>query len=153
MYGYDASGIAQEEGLNARIAEMQAAILRIKLRVFPDWLSRRLKIADIYNETIENPLTAKPSCLPDCRPSYHQYVIRCQERAALTTWLQTHEIGFGIHYPTPVHLMPAYAFLGGPSLDLPQSVQAASEIISLPIHEALSPEEGLYIADTLNRFS
>lgn len=153
MYGYDSSGISQEEGMNARIAEIQAAILRIKLRVFPDWLGRRLKIADAYNSKIENPNIIKPKNHPECRPSYHQYVVRTKNRVQLIKWLQRNEVGFGMHYPTPVHMMPAYEFLGNGSLDLPNTVEACSEILSLPIHEGISREETCYIINTINDFN
>lgn len=152
MYGYDNAGNAQMEGMNARISEMQAAILRIKLRVFPKWLNRRLEIAAFYNKTIQNFSLVKPLCLPECRPSYHQYVVRCKERTKFIEWLKSHEIGYGIHYPTPVHLMPAYEYLGIASHELPNTTRICSEILSLPIHEGLSSKEVDYIVETINQF-
>jgi aminotransferase EvaB len=152
MYGYDSNGISREEGMNARIAEIQAAVLRVKLRVFPAWLARRLKVAEVYNRTINNPFIIKPLSFAECSPSYHQYVIRCKHRDELIQFLGINEIGNGIHYQTPVHLMPAYEFLGGRSLDLPNTVKASSEILSLPVHEGISPEEARLVAETINAF-
>jgi dTDP-4-amino-4,6-dideoxygalactose transaminase len=152
MYGYNSAGNAQMEGMNARISEMQAAILRIKLRVFPTWLNRRLEIAEFYNKTIQNLSIVKPQCLVACRPSYHQYVVCCKERTKFIEWLKNHDIGYGIHYPTPVHLMPAYEYLGIASHELPNTVRACSEILSLPIHEGISSKEVDYIVATINQF-
>lgn len=152
MYGYEGSATSNVEGTNARIAEFQAAILRVKLRVLPDWLGRRRRVAALYDEHVRHPAIALP---PRGRegetPSYHQYVIRCQDRAAVTAALDDAGVGWGIHYPLPVHLMPAYAFLGGESLELPVTVGASREILSLPIHEALAEDEVLEVAGVLNR--
>ncbi len=78
---------------------------------------------------------------------------RRRSRESVTEALAAAGIGFGIHYPVPVHLMPAYAFLGGEALDLPVTVRASREILSLPLHEALSVEESAEVAATLNRIA
>ncbi len=83
-------------------------------------------------------------------PSYHQYVIRCRSRQPVTEALAAAGIGFGVHYPVPVHLMPAYAFLGCESLKLPVTERASHKILSLPVHEALTKEEALEVARILN---
>lgn len=150
VYGYDDSGIAQTEGLNARISEIQAAILRVKLRVLPDWLAKRRTIAHTYDTGIQHAGIRLPCPAPDTEAAYHQYVVQCADRAAVTAALTAADIGFGIHYPVPVHLMPAYAFLGGETLDLPVTTQAACEILSLPIHEGLTADETGTVVATLN---
>ncbi len=156
MYGYEGSAVSSIEGTNARIAEFQAAILRVKLRVLPSWLARRRRIAALYDDHVRNPAIALP---PRGRevgdreetPSYHQYVVRCANRELVTGALEAAGIGYGIHYPLPVHLMPAYAFLGGESLELPVTVRASHEILSLPVHEALTEAEALEVARVLNQ--
>jgi dTDP-4-amino-4,6-dideoxygalactose transaminase len=150
MYGYDENACSQHEGVNARIAEIQAAILRIKLRVFPAWLQRRRAVADVYLRGIAHPGLRLPTTPTAVDPSYHQFVIRCQEREPVIAALRAEGIGFGIHYPLPVHLMPAYRFLGGESLDLPVTVDASHHILSLPIHEALTTAEAMAVVTTLN---
>lgn len=152
MYGYDHTGIAVEEGMNARIAEIQAAVLRIKLRIFDKWLGHRVDIAQTYNTKINNPLISKPDFNSKCTPSYHQYVVRCKHRGELAGHLRNNEIGYGIHYPTPVHLMPGFKFLGGRALHLPITERACSEILSLPIHEGLNENEMKKIVDTVNNY-
>ena len=151
MYGYDDAGIAQREGTNARISELQAAVLRVKLSVFDDWLERRRRVARRYFELIRNPSIRLPPRKPALDPSYHQFVIRCPERDRLARALAKRDIGFGIHYPVPVHLMPAYDFLGGASLSLPVTVAACREILSLPIHESLHDREVAAVAELVDR--
>ncbi len=150
MYGYDASAIAHREGTNARISEIQAAILRVKLRVFDDWLQRRRRAARSYFELIDSPSIRLPQRKPLVAHSYHQFVVRCAERERVTRALEARNIGFGIHYPTPVHLMPAYRFLGGPRLELPVTVEASGQILSLPIHESLEDAEVAAVAEAVN---
>ncbi len=150
MYGYQGSAVSSIEGTNARIAEFQAAILRVKLRVLPPWLARRRRIASLYDDHVRNPAITLPPRGGECVPSYHQYVIRCRSRQPVTEALAAAGIGFGVHYPVPVHLMPAYAFLGCESLKLPVTERASHKILSLPIHEALTKEEALEVARILN---
>lgn len=150
-YGYESSPVSQIEGTNARIAELQAAILRVKLRVLPQWLARRRQIAALYDAHLRNPAVALPPHQEGVEASYHQYVIRCRHRPAVTDALRAAEIDFGIHYATPVHLMPAYRFLGGSLLDLPTTVRSCDEVLSLPIHEGLKESEAMAVAEALNR--
>ena len=150
MYGYDRQAVSQVEGMNARIEEIQAAILRVKLRVFPQWLEVRRRVARQYHGGIRHAALRLPVHSDAVEPSYHQFVIRCENRGAVIEHLQRNDIGYGIHYPVPVHRMPAYQFLGGAALDLPVTDRAAEEILSLPIHEALTPEEVGQVVRCLN---
>ena len=113
-------------------------------------LTRRRRIAAFYDENIRHPEISLPPRDGESEPSYHQYVVRCQSREAVTEALTSADIDFGIHYPLPIHLMPAYDFLGGDSLDLPTTVQASHGILSLPVHEALDEEEALEVTRVLN---
>lgn len=153
MYGYDEKAISQIGGMNARVSEIQAAILRIKLRRFPGDFKRRIDIASTYNRCINNHLITKPACEAYCEPSYHQYVVRCVQRERLEHWLRRRDIGFGIHYPVPVHMMPAYRSLGYATDDLPNTARSCSTILSLPVHENLQDDEVEFIVDALNQFS
>jgi dTDP-4-amino-4,6-dideoxygalactose transaminase len=150
MYGYDESNCSVETGMNGRISEMQAAILRIKLRVFPQWLNRRRELASIYDTNIANPQIELPVRYAERSHSFHQYVVRCRDRNAVTEALRHHDVAFGIHYPVPVHCMPAYERMNNPARPLTVTEQASKEILSLPIHEALEDEEVQEIARILN---
>jgi len=150
MYGYTRSNYAEDIGMNARIAELQAAILRVKLRYLSGWLARRLQIAQRYVDDIHVEGIRTPFQHPDRVQSYHQFVIRCQQRQRVIDHLTAHEIAHGIHYPTPVHQMPPYARLV--RHPLPVTERASAHILSLPVHEALTDEEVERVIQTLNSF-
>lgn len=147
MYGYAHPNISEVTGMNGRIAEIQAAILRVKLRALPDWLTQRNAIAARYHEAIANPRIALPHLHPGRKHAYHQFVIRCQDRPQVIQALDQNQIGYGIHYPMPIHQMPAYEHLRCP---LPVTEKAAQEILSIPLHEALTDSEVDTIINTLN---
>ena len=149
MYGYDHQNCAQEKGMNARISELQAAILRTKLRFLPQWLARRREIASYYDKNITHPQIKLPHRHADREHSFHQYVIRCQERTKVIGALKRHKIGFGIHYPISIHHMPAYKELYNPSSPLIFTEKASKEILSLPVHESLVDGEVEQVVDAL----
>jgi dTDP-3-amino-2,3,6-trideoxy-4-keto-D-glucose/dTDP-3-amino-3,4,6-trideoxy-alpha-D-glucose/dTDP-2,6-dideoxy-D-kanosamine transaminase len=151
MYGYEGSPVSLEEGINGRINEIQAAVLRVKLRVYPRWLERRLAVAATYDSFIDNPSVRLPVVHPRARSSYHQYVVRSTHRDRLAAFLEERGIQSAIHYPTPVHHMPAYRGLC-PDLRLPATEAACGEVLSLPVHEALEPDEARRVAEAVNRF-
>lgn len=150
MYGYTRANYAEDIGMNARIAELQAAILRVKLRHLPSWLARRMEIAQRYNDQIHVAGIHTPFQHAERVQSYHQYVIRCEQREQVMHTLNTHEIAHGIHYPTPVHQMPPYVRLV--RQPLPITERASTEILSLPVHEALTDEEVERVISVLNGF-
>jgi dTDP-4-amino-4,6-dideoxygalactose transaminase len=152
MYGYDEQAVSQIEGTNARGSELQHAILRVKLRHYPDWLARRAKVAARYDAEIQNPRLTKPLRHPERLPTHHQYVVRTEQRESLMGWLKEHEIGFGIHYKVPMHHMPAYARFA-PAQGLPVTERACSRILSLPLHESLTEREVEHVIAVLNRFA
>jgi dTDP-3-amino-2,3,6-trideoxy-4-keto-D-glucose/dTDP-3-amino-3,4,6-trideoxy-alpha-D-glucose/dTDP-2,6-dideoxy-D-kanosamine transaminase len=151
VYGYNDVRIATCEGFNYRMSEIQAGILRYKLRLLPSVLSKRQKLAALYDSRIAGELIRKLTVLPSVKPSFHQYVVRCTNRRPVIDTLITNKVDFGIHYPVPVHLMPAYAFLGGKSLHLPVTLTACEEILSLPIHEGLCADEVNTVCDVLDQ--
>ncbi len=146
MYGYTRSNYAEEEGMNARISEMQAAILRVKLPHLNGWIERRQEIAAAYHSSLTTPAFALPHVAAGTQHAYHQFVIRCEDRSEVIAALEADNIGYGIHYPTPIHKMPPYQHLSDP---LPVTEQASTAILSLPIHEALTDEEVTTIINTL----
>jgi dTDP-4-amino-4,6-dideoxygalactose transaminase len=136
--------------MNARISEIQAAILRIKLRVYPQWLENRCRIARIYDDRISCEDVRKPYQRAGTEPSFHQYVIRCGDRASVTDALRSCNVSYGIHYPVPMHKMPAYRATGANLPSLPVTEAAAEEILSLPIHEALTAKQAETVARVVN---
>jgi dTDP-3-amino-3,4,6-trideoxy-alpha-D-glucose transaminase len=128
-----------ERGINSRLDEIQAAILRVKLAHLDEHNAARRELAACYGKRL------KRVTLPVERAGafhvYHLYVIRHSQRDALREALKIHGVGTLIHYPTPVHRQPAYADLGYGPGSLPITEQIAGEILSLPMYVGLTPAD------------
>ncbi len=132
-------GTCVVEGVNSRLDELQAAILDCKLARLPDFLAARRRLADIYQECLPAWIEV-PEVDDRVLHSYHLFVIRSARRAELARRLRNEAIGYGIHYPTPIHRMPAYRFLNYHEGSLPLTEQAAAEVLSLPCYPELPHE-------------
>ena len=129
------------KGYNFRLEGIQGAVLRVKLRHLEAWTEARRAAAAHYNELMSDSGVATPEAMPYARHVYHIYAIRTQQRSEWQQALQDKGIQTGIHYPIPVHLLPAYADLGYTKGDFPHSEQAANEVLSLPMFAELSPAQ------------
>ena len=126
------------KGFNFRLDEIQAAILRVKLRRLEAWTELRRRHASAYSNLLSTaPLTA-PAESSEVRHVYHLYVVRTPDRDRLRSELHAAGIQAGIHYPMPVHLQPAYADLGHRAGDFPVAERAADEVLSLPLYPELT---------------
>jgi dTDP-4-amino-4,6-dideoxygalactose transaminase len=126
------------KGYNYRLEGIQGAILRVKLRHLEAWTEARRAAAAHYNELLSGSGVPTPEAMSYARHVYHVYAIRTQQRSEWQQALQAKGIQSGIHYPIPVHLLPAYADLGYSRGDFPHSEQAADEVLSLPMFAELS---------------
>ncbi len=125
-------------GLNSRLDELQAAILRVGLRHLASWTERRRALAALYLAELG---PAPVSLLEEqawARAVYHLFVVRHPRRDALRTALRERGIATLVHYPTPLHLQPAFSSLGGRRGDMPVAERAASELLSLPLYPELT---------------
>jgi dTDP-4-amino-4,6-dideoxygalactose transaminase len=129
-------------GYNYRMAGLQGAILRVKLRHLDAWNEARRGHAAVYDELLSGTVRA----LPYARHVYHIYVVRSRNRDALRSALLARGIQTGIHYPAPVHLVEAWTDLGYGPGDFPGAECAAREVLSLPMYPELTPENLRYIA-------
>lgn len=136
-YGCAATYVAQQEGVNSRLDEMQAAILLVKLRRLGAALARRRAIAARYDELLAGAVP-RVRTAPDVEHSFHLYVVVLENREAVAAALKADGIGCGIHYPVPIHRMPAYAFLGHAAGSFPNSEWAAERVLSLPCYPGLT---------------
>lgn len=138
-------------GMNSRLDELQAAMLRVKLRVLDARNRRRAEIAAHYTAELAGLVVTPPSD-PWRTHVYHQYVVRTPARDQLRAYLAEHDIETGVHYPVPIHRQPAWqdAFGGGPAL--PRAEQAAREMLSLPVHADLTDLEVEQVAERVGRF-
>jgi dTDP-4-amino-4,6-dideoxygalactose transaminase len=137
-YGQEAKYLHVERGINSRLDEIQAAMLRVLLKRLPEHTSRRIELARRYSLQLHGVQTPRTADGND--HVYHLYVVRHPAREALAAALATARIGTLIHYPVPVHRQLAYRDLGYEEGSLPQSETAGREILSLPLHIGLSDE-------------
>jgi dTDP-4-amino-4,6-dideoxygalactose transaminase len=141
---------SEEQGWNSRLDELQAAILRVKLRYLDEWCSRRRASAERYNRLLRNVVeVALPTCDPRCEHVFHQYTIRVANRDQVQKRLAEQGISTMVYYPVPIHLQPIYASLGlGPGA-LPHTEAACREVLSLPMFPELTDEQAEYVAEAL----
>lgn len=138
-WGADGKYIHVVKGFNFRLDEIQAAILRVKLRRLPHWTELRRRHADTYGMLLAGTSVRLPCAAPEARHVYHIYAVRTRERNRVRAELHVAGILAGIHYPIPVHLQPAYAGLHYQRGDFPVSELAADEVLSLPLYPELTP--------------
>ncbi len=128
-------------GTNSRLDELQAAILRVKLRHLDEWNAARRGLARQYNALLAGSGVTTPSEMPYASHVYHLYVIATQGRDGLRAYLSQRGVGTGIHYPVPVHLQPGYSDLGSGPGSFPVAERLAGRILSLPMFPELTPDE------------
>lgn len=153
MYGMEKGYYAEREGFNSRLDEVQAAILKTKLSHVDQWNAARGKIANYYRRHMTNPHISLPRVRPGVKHVFHLFVIQTPYREQLIKHLASHGIGYGIHYPTPIHLQRAYKFLNVKKGSLPRTEKSAPMILSLPIFPELTKKEIKNIVQAINAFS
>jgi dTDP-4-amino-4,6-dideoxygalactose transaminase len=141
-----------EIGTNARLDEVQAAILRVKLRHLDEWNARRQANAAAYGEALAGTSLELPTVRPDRTHVYHLYVVQGLRRDALKDYLGERGIATGVHYPIPGHLQPAAKpWTKGPG-SLPITERLSERVLSLPMYPELSREQIAYVADAVRAF-
>ncbi len=140
------------EGVNSRLDELQAAILRVKLRHLDTWNGRRRHHAQQYTRQLAGLGVETPIEQPGVHSVYHLYVIRTPHRDALREFLGKQGISTGIHYPLPLHLQPAYRHLGHGIGDFPAAEAAAKEILSLPMYPEMTESDIDRICEGIREF-
>jgi dTDP-4-amino-4,6-dideoxygalactose transaminase len=129
------------KGYNYRMEGIQGAVLRVKLPHLEAWTEARRAAAARYDALLAGSGVPTPLAMSDARHVYHIYAIRTATRQAWQDALQAQGIQTGIHYPTPVHLLPAFADLGYELGQFPHAEQAANEVLSLPMFPELTVEQ------------
>jgi dTDP-4-amino-4,6-dideoxygalactose transaminase len=143
-------------GINSRIDALQAAILRVKLRHLKDWTQRRRRNAESYRDLFAEYELTRTIGLPCSEESsfhvYNQYSILVPRRDELQSYLRNHGIPTEIYYPSPLHVEPAFAYLGYRNGDFPVAEVICREVLSLPIYPELPPDQQRAIVETISRF-
>jgi dTDP-4-amino-4,6-dideoxygalactose transaminase len=152
-HGQSAKYVSSEAGWNSRLDEIQAAILRVKLRYLPEWQRARQAHASAYSKLLLGvPGIAPPLVLENYGHAFHQYTIRVEQRDALQQLLNERNIGSAVYYPVPLHLQPLYGSLGHKAGDFPHAEHAAEEVISLPMYPELHSEQIARVAEAVIGF-
>ena len=141
-------------GTNSRLDELQAGLLRIKLKHLDEFNAERCKIAYKYSTLIDNQFIQLPKIRPGADSSWHQYVVHVKDgrRDELIDYLKELGIGTLIHYPIPPHLSEAYKYLGKKEGDFPIAERYAKEVLSLPMYNSMTDEELEYVINAINSF-
>lgn len=156
QYGWRVRYESETSGVNSRLDELQAAILRVKLKHLDAWNQARRERAAMYTELLPNKRVTPPAEMAYAEHVFHLYVVQCDEaqgasRDYLAAFLKEREIGTAIQYPTPIHLQPAYQQLA-PAGSLPVSEKLAREILSLPLYPELALADVRTVADAIREF-
>ncbi|HTS04214.1 MAG TPA: DegT/DnrJ/EryC1/StrS family aminotransferase [Candidatus Eisenbacteria bacterium] len=138
-------------GYNYRMEGFQGAVLGVKLRHLEQWTEARRNLVQQYNGFLAECELELPTEMSWARHVYHVYTIRSKERDRLQKSLADEGIQTGIHYPTPVHLQPAYADLGYGPGSFPKAESAAKQVLSLPLYPELSMQSVALVADTVKK--
>jgi dTDP-4-amino-4,6-dideoxygalactose transaminase len=153
-YGWRERYVSSVAGLNSRLDEIQAAVLRVKLKYLDEENDQRRQIARTYDEKLRGTRLEAPQCLAGVYHVYHQYVVRSKRRDALRDYLRGQSIGALIHYPVPVHLQPAYqgrVLIGRGGL--PVTEKAAQQVLSLPMHPHLTDDQVERVCEAIRKWS
>ena len=140
------------KGTNSRMDEIQAAVLRVKLKYLDCWNEQRRHIAEIYRESLNPQVCQLPLEAEGCKHVYHLFVIRVKNRDALQNHLREAGISTLIHYPFPIHLQEAFSDLGYKKGDFTIAEKYANEILSLPMYPEMGESGARYIAQKINEF-
>lgn len=148
-YGWRQRYISNFPGLNSRLDELQAAILRVKLYYLDEENRRRQALAKIYDEMLSATSLTLTKCIPGASHVYHQYVVRSEHRDSLREFLQERGVGTLIHYPVPIHRQPAYQGRLRCADSMGNTEEVAREALSLPMYPELTSDQVHYVAEAI----
>lgn len=153
FYGMESAYYAEEEGYNSRLDELQAALLNLFLPTLGTQVARRREIAALYSRELAGVGDLALPAVRDGREhQFYLYTVRTGRRDALMRYLADRDIEARINYPTPIHLMRGYAFLGCAAGSLPVTERLAGEILSLPMYPALTDGQAGQVIEAVRAF-
>jgi dTDP-4-amino-4,6-dideoxygalactose transaminase len=152
-HGQTEKYLSNEPGWNSRLDEIQAAILRVKLRYLSNWQrARQSHAAEYTRQLAQVPGVMPPLVQENFEHVFHQYTIRVERRDTLHKFLSERKIGSTVYYPHPLHLQPIYAGLGCKPGDFPHSEKASQEVLSLPMYPELRSEQITRVVESIAEF-
>lgn len=140
------------EGNNSRLDEIQAGLLRVKLKYMEEIISERQQIALRYKNEINNTKVLHPAIAPNCTHVYHLYVVRVEERERFREYLKENGVSTDVHYPTPPFLAKPYLYLGYSADDFLVTSETSTEIVSIPIFTGMTKEEQDEVIRVINEY-
>jgi dTDP-4-amino-4,6-dideoxygalactose transaminase len=149
-YGSRVKYVNEVQGYNSRLDPIQAAVLRVKLKLLDEWNSRRAALAVIYNEGLADSGLVLPSVPELADPAWHLFVVRHPQRDAVQKCLADAGVGSLIHYPIPPHRQQAYAQFGFTAQSFPLASRLADEVLSLPMGPHLDAEQARAVVAALS---
>ncbi len=150
QYGWDENRISKSPGYNSRLDEIQAAVLRVKLKHLEANNTQRNLLADQYEKELSSLPVKLPGKRSECSHVYHLYVVEVDHRDGLVDYLRSKGVMVGIHYPVPVHRMPSFSEYHKEAL--PQTERIVDRILSLPIYPELGQPDQEKVVDSLKKF-
>lgn len=151
-HGRRAKYLHEQVGFGERLDTLQAAILAAKLPHLQQWTDDRRRLAQRYNRLLADCDLILPHVAADANPVWHLFVIRTPQRDRLLEHLRQHDVEAGVHYPVPLHLQPAYAFLGYQRGDLPVTETVADTCLSLPLYPEMSDAQQDRVVELVRDF-
>lgn len=151
-YGSEKRYYNRVVGTNSRLDELQAGLLRVRLKYLNEMNAEKKKIAERYTEELNNSNIELPRMRKDAISVWHQYVVQCKDRERLIGYLEERGIGTIIHYPIPPHLSETYKYLGHKEGFLPITERVAKRVLSIPMYNGMTEEEQDYIIQAINEF-
>ncbi len=152
-YGESTKYLNESIGINSRLDTLQAAVLNVKLPFLEKLNRERQRLAKVYLEALKGTGDlVLPYTAPACGHVYHIFNIRTGHRDALQAWLRQQGVHTAIHYPVPIHLQPAYRYLGYKTGDLPVAEEQAATSLSLPLFPGLQEAEQAAVVDGIRSF-
>lgn len=155
QHGSTEKYVHEMEGHNYRLEEIQAGVLNVKMKYIQKWTDMRRKNAKLYTENfaslgIEEVIT--PWHPEYVNPVYHLYIIRVKDREKLSEYLNKNGVQTGLHYPLPLHMQKAYAYLNHKPEDFPVAAKYAKEILSIPMYPEMTDEMINFVCSSIKKF-
>lgn len=151
-YGSEKRYFNKVVGANSRLDELQAGLLRVKLKHILDLENERIALCDKYIKEIKNDKLFLPQIRKGCTTVWHQFVVRTEQRQELIDYLEDNNIGSIIHYPIPPFLSEAYSYLNIKAGSYPITEKYANQVLSLPLYNGMTSDEQDYIISIINKF-
>jgi len=151
-YGWAERYVSSTKGTNSRLDEIQAAILRVKLKKLDEWNAIRREHAALYDQLLAGGPVVTPAEMEYGKHCYHIYAIRSTRREGLRQFLRQNGVGALVHYPVPVHLQEGYRDLGLGEGSLPVTEQVAAEVLTLPVAPEVTEEQIRQVCELVLEF-